>query len=183
MVFSVSIAETQERGSNMAKIVDSGNRTEFNSGAVRDIQEGKGRCDLLPLPEIQEFIRTYEKGSKKNPLEWIDAFENTGDRQYLIHAAQAFSNEVFLGPYTAILEYAKHMEDGCNKYGPRNWEKGIPLDRYVDSGIRHYLKSMRGDEDERHDRAFMWNMLCGAATCRFCPSLNPFPVRKENEDE
>lgn len=32
----------------MSEILDSGNRTEFESGAVRDIQEGKGRCDLLP---------------------------------------------------------------------------------------------------------------------------------------
>lgn len=29
-------------------IKDSGNRREFDSGAVRDIAEGKGRCDLLP---------------------------------------------------------------------------------------------------------------------------------------
>ena len=33
-------------------IKDSGNRREFESGAVRDIQEGKGRCDLLPLDAV-----------------------------------------------------------------------------------------------------------------------------------
>ena len=31
------------------KILDSGERRQFESGAVRDIAEGKGRCDLLPL--------------------------------------------------------------------------------------------------------------------------------------
>ena len=31
------------------EILDSGARVEFDSGAVRDIKEGKGRCDLLPL--------------------------------------------------------------------------------------------------------------------------------------
>ena len=31
---------------------DSGDRTEFESGAVRDIQAGKGRCDLLPLDVV-----------------------------------------------------------------------------------------------------------------------------------
>ena len=30
-------------------IKDSGNRRAFESGAVRDMAEGKGRCDLLPL--------------------------------------------------------------------------------------------------------------------------------------
>lgn len=33
-------------------IKDSGNRREFETGAVRDIQEGKGRCDLLPLDVV-----------------------------------------------------------------------------------------------------------------------------------
>ena len=31
------------------EIKDSGERREFKTGAVRDIGEGKGRCDLLPL--------------------------------------------------------------------------------------------------------------------------------------
>lgn len=37
------------------EIKDSGNRREFSSGAVRDINEGKGRCDLLPLGVIGEI--------------------------------------------------------------------------------------------------------------------------------
>lgn len=34
------------------KLKDSGERREFGTGAVRDIQEGKGRCDLMPLDVI-----------------------------------------------------------------------------------------------------------------------------------
>ena len=30
-------------------IKDSGKRRQFETGAVRDIAEGKGRCDLMPL--------------------------------------------------------------------------------------------------------------------------------------
>jgi hypothetical protein len=37
-------------------IKDSGDRREFESGAVRDMQEGKGRCDLLPLDVVAEFL-------------------------------------------------------------------------------------------------------------------------------
>lgn len=32
----------------MAELKDSGNRREFETGAVRDMQEGKGRMDLVP---------------------------------------------------------------------------------------------------------------------------------------
>ena len=38
------------------EIKDSGVRRKFDSGAVRDIAEGKGRCDLLPLGVIGEIL-------------------------------------------------------------------------------------------------------------------------------
>lgn len=47
------------------KILDSGNRREFASGAVRDIQEGKGRMDLLPWGAIMEVSKHCENGAKK----------------------------------------------------------------------------------------------------------------------
>ena len=34
-------------------ILDSGTRRKFETGAVRDIQVGKGRCDLMPLDVIR----------------------------------------------------------------------------------------------------------------------------------
>ena len=36
-------------GGEKAMIKDSGDRLEYATGAVRDMAEGKGRCDLLPL--------------------------------------------------------------------------------------------------------------------------------------
>lgn len=46
-------------------IKDSGNRTEFESGFVRDIQEGKGRMDLLPWYAILDLSKHCEEGAKK----------------------------------------------------------------------------------------------------------------------
>lgn len=46
-------------------IADSGDRTEFGSGAVRDMHEGKGRFDLLPMCVLMRLARHYEAGSKK----------------------------------------------------------------------------------------------------------------------
>lgn len=135
-------------------IKDSGNRTEFPTGAVRDIQEGKGRCDLLPLKEVAQFL-----GDDK-VFEAIAKFRETGDVEYLYSAID--SSEVFQDDETTILEVSIHFEEGANKYGEYNWQKGIPVDRYINSAIRHYLKWLRGDKDERHDRAFVWNLLCCA---------------------
>ena len=37
----------------------------FNSGAVRDNSEGKGRCDLLPACAILRLAKHFENGAKK----------------------------------------------------------------------------------------------------------------------
>lgn len=46
-------------------IKDSGSRREFDSGALRDIQEGKGRFDLAPWAAIWEVAKHCESGAKK----------------------------------------------------------------------------------------------------------------------
>lgn len=51
--------------SNDTGIKDSGNRREFETGAVRDMQEGKGRMDLLPWAAIIEISKHCEAGAKK----------------------------------------------------------------------------------------------------------------------
>ena len=47
------------------EIKDSGERREFETGAVRDMQEGKGRLDLLPACAILRLARHYEAGAAK----------------------------------------------------------------------------------------------------------------------
>ena len=46
-------------------IKDSGERTEFSSGAVRDMHVGKGRFDLLPWYAIHEVAKHCEEGALK----------------------------------------------------------------------------------------------------------------------
>jgi hypothetical protein len=98
----------------MSIIKDSGERSEFATGAVRDCHAGKGRMDLLPV--------------------------------------------------SAIIEVSKIFEEGAEKYDARNWEKGIPLSRFIDSGLRHAMKWLRGDRDEPHLAQACWNFLCGLDT-------------------
>lgn len=149
-------------------IKDSGNRTEFASGAVRDIQEGKGRCDLLPLDVVAIFT--------DDPVFMeINCFQKYGDTGYLYNILRDVHRCLpFADPNTMFLEVAKHFEEGCEKYGENNWRKGIPVKRYIDSAVRHYLKYRRGDTDEPHDRAFLWNIMCAIWTCMHLPELNEY---------
>lgn len=53
---------------------------------------------------------------------------------------------------------ARHLEFGAKKYGERNWEKGQPLCRYIDSALRHIYKYLSGERDEDHLAAARWNL-------------------------
>lgn len=160
------------------EILDSGKRRKFDSGAVRDVQDGKGRCDLLPLNVVARVINLERK--KSNVLTYINSYVRTGATEYLLLAIKSFIHDKNWDVYTAALEVAKHFEDGAKKYDERNWEKGISLHCYIDSGVRHYLKFMRGDTDEPHDRAFLWNMLCAIWTHEHIPSLIDLPFAQTN---
>ena len=46
-------------------IKDSGHRREFETGAVRDMQDGKGRMDLIPWGAVIELSKHCEAGVKK----------------------------------------------------------------------------------------------------------------------
>ena len=59
-----------------------------------------------------------------------------------------------------LTRLAKWYELGSKKYSDRNWEKGMPFSRYVDSAFRHLIKFMMGMEDEDHLAAAVWNLLC-----------------------
>ena len=155
-------------------IKDSGSRREFVSGAVRDIADGKGRCDLLPLDIVGLMLHD-------EILNLINSYLRGGNILYIYHAIHKFSQLHYEGIYSALLETSKQYEDGAKKYSDRNWEKGIPLHCYVDSGVRHYLKFLRGDTDEPHDRAFIWNMLGLAWTSLHKPELNDLPFGKESK--
>ena len=170
----------------MAELKDSGARREFKSGAVRDVQEGKGRCDLLPLDEVSVFLGGYLSSGpvhypKDEVVEFINQYVRTGDIGNLYTAIRKFIDRNGMHPSTAILELAKHYEDGARKYQERNWEKGIPLHCYIDSGVRHYLKHMRGDTDEPHNRAFLWNMFGAIWTHLNKPEFIDLPFKKKED--
>ena len=94
-------------------IKDSGNREEFDTGAKRDTQTGKGRFDLIPYEALHEIARCYEAGAEK--------------------------------------------------YDPRNWEKGIPVSRFMSSALRHMMKAASGYTDEPHLAQAAFNIM-GAIT-------------------
>lgn len=165
--FEVPMSAVPEELIKLAKdappvILDSGDRTEFATGAVRDMQKGKGRCDLMPLEVVACLM---VDPATKEMLQNISSFQEYSDTGFLYNClsnfARRYGRDSFLADEcTMLLEVAKHYEEGAEKYGEDNWQKGLPPRCYINSAVRHYLKWLRGDKDEPHDRAFVWNLMC-----------------------
>lgn len=132
---------------------DSGSTREFATGAHRDNATGKGRCDLLPLSEVAEVM-------DDNVLRNIALFMRSHNQEYILKALREASKlDIYQNLPNMMLEASHLYEAGAIKYGENNWKRGMPLKCYIDSGVRHYLKTLRGDDDEPHYRGFVWNML------------------------
>lgn len=171
--------EYQNEVGPVPHILDSGDRTQFESGAVRDMRAGKGRCDLMPLDVVAELTSRDE--DEYDSLFWfIHRFQETDDVGYLYRSLEWFYNKRGWDVFTMLLEVSIHFEDGAKKYGDNNWRKGIPVKVFLDSALRHYIKFLRGDKDEPHDRAVCWNLMCAIWTAGYKPELDDYRDRERN---
>ena len=62
-------------------------------------------------------------------------------------------------PTRSIRRLAGVYERGALKYSARNWEKGMPLSRYMDSALRHLFQYLEGQRDEDHLAQAAFNIL------------------------
>ena len=175
------------------EIKDSGNRREFSTGAVRDTAEGRGRCDLLPLDCVGDFFDSlarpewnpfYKKADACGSiLMCLNNVVRGTDEKAIFKCIIRFVEFAFEDkPGYALMELAKHYEQGAIKYKERNWEMGIPTHCYVDSCVRHLLKWYDGWDDEPHDRAVLWNLFGLWWTLRNKPEMNDLPWDKDGEN-
>lgn len=157
----------------MAKIKDGGKRTEFETGAVREIDETKGRCDLVYNHGWYDVIGDAF-------YNYVEQFVRYGTRNYVVLACQHIIERAYEDDFnTAYLEVSQHYAEGAKKYADRNMEKGIPWHSMVDSALRHYTKWCRGDDDEPHARAVIWNLLTLLYMIDNKPELNDLPCKED----
>ena len=105
-------------------IKDSGEREKFDTGAVRDIQKGKGRCDLMPLDVVSDlYMINFGKDDQTyKVVGGIYQFTQTGDCLHLHNALGEFLDESDFASWSdMLLEVSKHFEEGAEKYGENNW--------------------------------------------------------------
>ena len=73
-------------------------------------------------------------------------------------------NSISKGKYVlispmALKRLAGVYERGAANHGDRNWEKGFPISRALDSAIRHIFQYIEGLRDEDHLAQAAWNIF------------------------
>ena len=93
----------------------------------------------------------------------FDKVKDSGKRQEFNTGSKRDTNEgkprYDLISSIGLYYLAMHYANGAVKYGDRNWEKGQPLSRYIESIERHLAKLKVGLEDEDHASAISWNTM------------------------
>lgn len=165
-------------------ILDSGSRVTFETGAKRDMQEGKGRFDLLPFDAYCFFTLQKCKLEIRNRIEstldMLESFMKSRDLTSLYMAVDYFS---LVYEEDMLIELSKHFEKGTKKYGEDNWKKGIPTKSYLNSAMRHLYKFCSGWDDEDHGIAFVWNLVCLKWTIENHPELDNINYTNKQEDK
>ena len=62
----------------------------------------------------------------------------------------------------ALKRLAGVYERGALQKGARNWEKGIPFSRCIQSALRHTFQFLEGKRDEDHLMQACWNLIAVA---------------------
>lgn len=97
----------------------------------------------------------------KNKIEGIDDGGERisyGDGMAIREPTTGKGRYDLISPF-ATRRLAEWYDLGSKKYEPRNWEKGMPFSRYVDSAKRHIDKFIMGMNDEDHLAAAAWNIF------------------------
>ncbi len=76
----------------------------------------------------------------------------------------------------AMRRLAAVYERGAGKYEARNWEKGIPMSRCLDSALRHIYNYLEGQRDEDHLAQAAWNLFAAIHFEEARPELNDIPT-------
>lgn len=79
----------------------------------------------------------------------------------------------------ALKRLALVYERGAKQKGARNWEKGIPFSRCIQSAIRHTFQYLEGRRDEDHLMQAAWNLF---AIAHFEECINRGILPKELDD-
>jgi hypothetical protein len=124
--------------------------------------------ETVRIPHTKEQAKEHSANIKA----YIDELYNTQVQQ--VQLAREASNQKALRYNEGKIEWSlvdfKALEPmvrvlmfGAKKYSPNNWKKGLPIDKILDSMIRHLVEIQEGKAlDEESRELIVGHVLCNA---------------------
>jgi hypothetical protein len=75
---------------------------------------------------------------------------------------------------------AQTYHEGAEKFGPYNWENGMPVADLLNHAIAHIYKFLGGDRSEDHIGHATWNLIGVSHSLEKWPHLNADTLREPN---
>lgn len=72
---------------------------------------------------------------------------------------------------------ARTYAEGAAKFGPFNWENGMPVTDLLNHAIAHIYKFLGGNRDEDHLSHAAWNLIGAVHSLKLWPHLNDGTLR------
>jgi hypothetical protein len=76
---------------------------------------------------------------------------------------------------------AETCAEGAKKYGPYNWERGIPASEMLNHAIRHIYLYLQGDRADDHLAHAAWGLLGVAHFEEALPKMIDIPSRSPTD--
>ena len=166
----VDLAKEGEDKTVMSNILDSGNRTQFQTGAVRDMHQGKGRCDLLPPNALLRLARHFETGSLKyGDRNWelgipCHSFADSGMRHLLKYMAGNTDEDHLIA---AIWNLMCLAETEVLRPEMMDIPSREPIDQLRGMDMDGDLEALEIPQEEMARLRKLWNELWNEGTDRY----------------
>jgi hypothetical protein len=72
---------------------------------------------------------------------------------------------------------ARACQEGADKYGDYNWEKGMRANVMLNHALRHIYEFLSGDRQEDHLGHAAWNLISAIHSLEVWPDLNEGTLR------
>lgn len=107
--------------------------------------------------------QTFSVKPPEEPVRVGYETKDSGAREVMETGSQRDTREgkgrfELISPF-ALARLAGVYERGAKKYDARNWEKGQPFSRLMDSALRHMNRFAMGWTDEDHVSQAVWNLV------------------------
>jgi len=119
---------------------------EVGARSASEISKVSGQCILIMTMRQGECAESFAVGATTVSVSLETTWQELRRRSLISLAPRPTFSLQSEGKIRVVLS------------GVRNWEKGLPLSRFIDSAFRHLAQFMEGNREEDHLAAILWNI-------------------------